>query len=204
MAAREVKVGAFVLAGLCVLALVIFLIGEERRVFASKETYYTVFQDVEGLRRGSPVRMGGVDIGTVSEVSYGDNPNDARIYVRMAIVDEEARRIREDSVATIESKGLLGDKMISISVGSSNKPSRTQCSEIRSRPGEDLSQMMRRLGVISGHVERVVGNLERTTESLAEPALHGDLKQGIGSLSRILESVGRGEGYVGKLFRDPE
>ncbi len=204
MAAREVKVGAFVLAGLCVLALVIFLIGEERRVFASKEAYYAVFQDVEGLRRGSPVRMGGVDIGSVSEVAYGENANDARIYVRMAIVTEEARRIREDSVAMIESKGLLGDKMITISVGSSNKPALPPGSEIRSRSGNDLSQMMSRLGIISGHVERVVGNLERTTESLAEPGLHDDLKQGIASLSRILASVDRGEGYVGKLFRDPE
>ena len=108
---REFKVGAFTLAGLLVVGLVVFLIGEERKLFESKLLYHVSFQDVQGLRRGSPVRMGGVDIGSVTEVAYDESPEDKRIHVKMDIVKGEARRIRQDSVATIEGKGLLGARL---------------------------------------------------------------------------------------------
>ena len=72
--AREIKVGAFVLAGLAATGGVIFLIGEERQLFSDKQHFEVTFKDVQGLRRGSPVRMGGVDIGTVDRVDYGAEP----------------------------------------------------------------------------------------------------------------------------------
>ena len=101
---REFKVGAFALAGMAVVGLVVFMIGEERKLFESKLNYNAHFQEVQGLRRGSPVRMGGVDIGTVVEVAYGEVADDKRILVRMNIVKDESRRIRQDSVASIENK----------------------------------------------------------------------------------------------------
>jgi phospholipid/cholesterol/gamma-HCH transport system substrate-binding protein len=201
---REVKVGVFVLAGMCVLGAVIFLIGEERRAFASKGEYQTVFNDVQGLRRGSPVRMGGVDIGSVSEVSYGNEANDRKIYVRMAIVDREARRIRADSVASIEAKGLLGDKMIAITVGTPGKPELPDGASIPSREGGDLSEVMGKVGNITASVEKIVNNLEQTTGSFASDEFQSDIKNGVGALSRILVSVERGDGYVGRLFKDPQ
>lgn len=200
---REFKVGVFVLAGLSVMAFVVFMIGEERRAFGSKETYYSVFSDVQGLRRGSPVRMGGVDIGSVSEVSYGADAKDARIFVRMSIVAGEARRIRGDSVSTIEGKGLLGDKMIVVTVGSVNQPQLSPGSEVPSKSADDLAAMLGKLGAVSAKAERVMVNLERTTESLADSKLHDDLKSTVTSLSNILGSIDRREGFVGKLFSDP-
>src|SRR5688572_18958011 len=107
---REVKVGAFVLVGLIVIGAVIFLIGDERQLFARKLDFNAVFEDVQGLKPGSPVRMGGVDVGSVTKVGYAEDANDPRLYVIMSVVEGEARRIRADSVATIEGKGLLGDK----------------------------------------------------------------------------------------------
>src|SRR5687767_10900804 len=103
---REIKVGAFVMAGLIATGGVIFLIGEERQLFSDKLGYEITFKDVQGLRRGSPVRMGGVDIGTVEKVRYGDNEKDAKIYVSIAVVEAESRRLREGSTASIEGKGL--------------------------------------------------------------------------------------------------
>src|SRR3954469_1456156 len=119
---REFKVGAFTLAGLLVLGLVVFMIGEERKLFESQLSYNAKFEEVQGLRRGSPVRMGGVDIGSVTEVKYGDAAEKKQIHVKMSVVKDESRRIRQDSVASIESKGLLGDKMIVITVGNQRLP----------------------------------------------------------------------------------
>jgi phospholipid/cholesterol/gamma-HCH transport system substrate-binding protein len=201
---REFKVGAFTLAGLLVIGFVVFLVGEERKLFESKVLYNTHFDDVAGLRRGSPVRMGGVDIGNVTEVKYGAVADDKRIHVKMSIVRDESRRIRQDSVATIEGKGLLGDKMIVLTVGNQKLPQIPEGGEVPSKDGDDIGQLMSKLGTITVQVEKVVTNLEKTTESLADEKLHGSLRSSAESMSGILKSVDSGEGYVGKLIKSPE
>ncbi len=119
---RQFKVGLFVILGLFLMMLAVFLIGDTSRLWESKTDYRAAFKDVGGLKPGSPVRMGGLDIGTVLSVGYDKNLGDTRIFVKMAIVREQARRIRGDSIATIGNKGLLGDKMVEISVGSPAQP----------------------------------------------------------------------------------
>ncbi len=201
---REFKVGAFALAGLSVMGFVVFLIGEERKLFESKLEYNAHFEEVQGLRRGSPVRMGGVDIGNVTEVAYGEKAEDTRILVKMSIVRDESRRIRQDSVASIEGKGLLGDKMIVITVGNQKLPQIPVGGEVPSKEGEDMSALMAKLGSITGQVEKVVVNLERTTSSLADEKLQSNLRGSVESMSGILKSVDSGDGYVGKLIKSPE
>jgi phospholipid/cholesterol/gamma-HCH transport system substrate-binding protein len=201
---REFKVGAFALAGLVTMGVVIFMIGEERKLFESQLIYQAKFEEVQGLRRGSPVRMGGVDIGTVTEVKYGDAVDDRQIHVKMSVVKDESRRIRQDSQATIESKGLLGDKMIVVTVGNPRLPQIPVGGEVPSKEGDDMAAMMGKLGSITVQVEKVVGNLERTTNSLADEKLQGDLKSSVESMNGILKSVDGGDGYVGKLIKSPE
>src|SRR5882724_2768424 len=114
---KELRVGAFVLAGLIVTGIVVFLIGDEKRLFESKVTFHTSFSDVQGLKTGAPVRLGGIDIGNVFRIAHSDDPSDTRLYVDMHVVKREAVRVREDTVARVSSKGLLGDKMRELSVG---------------------------------------------------------------------------------------
>ena len=201
---REFKVGAFTLAGLSVVGLVVFMIGEERKLFESKVLYNAQFSEVQGLRRGSPVRMGGVDIGAVTEVGYGEVVTDRQIHVKMDVVKDESRRIRQDSVATIEGKGLLGDKMIVITVGNEKLPPIPPGGRVPSKEGDDLSALMGKLGAITGQVEKVVDNLEKTTSSLADEKLQSNLKSSVESMNGILKSVDGGDGYVGKLIKSPE
>jgi phospholipid/cholesterol/gamma-HCH transport system substrate-binding protein len=203
VSSKDVKVGVFVLAGLSAVGAVIFLIGDERQLFSSKLKYSAEFEDVQGLRRGSPVRMGGVDIGTVTAVDYATEATDKEIHVRMSISFDDARRIRKDTIATIEGKGLLGDKMMVLTVGTPGQPALPEGAVIPSQAAEDLSKMMTRLGNISGQVERVVTNLERATNSLSDEKFQGDVRASTASLARILDAVDRGDGYVGKLLHDP-
>ena len=203
VSSKDVKVGAFVLAGLTAMGAVIFLIGDERQLFRSKLAYTTEFEDVQGLRRGSPVRMGGVDVGSVVAVDYATEAKDKNIHVRMSISIEDARRIRKDSVATIEGKGLLGDKMIVVSVGTPGEAQLPEGAVIPSKPAEDLSKLMTRLTNISGQVEQVVTNLEHATSSLSDAKFQADIHASVASLAHILGSVDHGDGYVSKLLSDP-
>src|SRR6185369_12745010 len=189
VSSKDVKVGAFVLAGLTAIGAVIFLIGDERQIFSHKAPYSTEFEDVQGLRRGSPVRMGGVDIGTVTAVDYASAANDKNIHVRMSIAVDDARRIRKDSLATIEGKGLLGDKMIVITVGSLGQAQLPEGSVVPSRAAEDMSKLIGRISNISGQVEKVVTNLERATNSLSDEKLQGDVLNSVASIAETATSA---------------
>jgi phospholipid/cholesterol/gamma-HCH transport system substrate-binding protein len=203
VSSKDVKVGAFVLAGLSAMGAVIFLIGDERQIFNSKLAYSTEFEDVQGLRRGSPVRMGGVDVGTVVAVEYGNSATDKDIHVRLSISQSDARRIRKDSIASIEGKGLLGDKMIVITVGDPAQATLPENSQIPSQTAEDLSKLMTRFSNISSQVEKVVTNLEHATNSLSDEKFQGDIRNSTASLAHILATVDKGDGYLGKLLHDP-
>lgn len=199
---RDVKVGFFVLLGLVVSGLVIFMIGDERRMFQSKVEYQAVFKNVQGLKRGSPVRMGGVDVGTVSQVGYGKDANDPNLYVTFSMVEEDARRLRADSVAEIGDKGLLGDKMIVISPGSPGQPQLPVGGTVPSKEAEDLSSMMSKVTNIGSSAERVMGNLEKTTGTLADKDFNDGVRSSVRSLSSVLDTLDTGQGYIPRLLRD--
>lgn len=201
---REVKVGAFVLAGLLCIGVVIFLIGDDKQMFSDRVHYRTAFHNVEGLKRGSPVRMGGINVGTVEELGYGTNPKDMAIYVEISIVEREAPRIRTDTVASIAGKGLLGDKLLDLSVGSPDKPPLQPGGVMKGEEPQDFTQMLDSLNRVSTKVEKVVGHLEVATEGIANQGFQKDVQEAAGSLNNILKAMDEGDGYAKRLLNDPK
>jgi phospholipid/cholesterol/gamma-HCH transport system substrate-binding protein len=202
--AREIKVGAFVLAGIVIIGILVFLIGEERSMFARKVEYKAVFKDVQGLKEGSGVRMGGVDVGNVVSVGYSDDPKDLQLYVTISVVESESRRIREDSLASIDNKGLLGDKMVTIKPGNPDKPAIPENGVIPTAPGDDLGEMMARVSSIGAKAEKVVSNLEKTTGALSDKEFTEDLKGTVRSLNSVLTALDKGDGYASRVLHDPK
>lgn len=203
MGSRDIKVGVFVLASLLVLGVLIFMIGSERRLFQTHMEVRSAFKDVQGLSRGSPVRMGGVDIGRVTSVSYGPDPKDHTIFVHMTVVSGEAARIRQDSTATVEGKGLLGDKMIVITAGSIEAPPIAEGEVIPSKESQDMTEIISNLKDAAAGAEKVISNLEKTTDAFAEETFTSDVKQTVHHLTHIMQSMDEGDGYVPKLLHDP-
>jgi phospholipid/cholesterol/gamma-HCH transport system substrate-binding protein len=198
--ARDIKVGIFVLAGLVFSGAVIFLIGDERRLFASSSQFFTQFNDVQGLKSGAPIRMGGIDIGHVSSVGYGSKPTDATIYVTLEVVKSESQRIRTDSVAKVTTKGLLGDKMIEITKGTTSE-SIPPGGNIK---GEEPQDMGAKVDSFAAKAEQAIENVERATAGLADPALQKDLKGSVSSLNIVLSQVAEGDGYPHRLLTDKD
>ncbi|WP_231511185.1 MlaD family protein [Chondromyces apiculatus] len=197
---RELKVGFFVLAGLFFTGLVVFLIGDERRLFNPSVEYQARFADVQGLKAGAPIRMGGIDIGHVDEVGYGKDARDTTIYVTMKIVETEAGRIRKDSTVKIATKGLLGDKMIELSKGEATE-ALPPGSEITSEVPKD---MLTAVGEMAVKAEGALDNIERASASLADERLHDDLRSAVASMNRVLNQAAQGEGYVNRVLTNPE
>jgi phospholipid/cholesterol/gamma-HCH transport system substrate-binding protein len=200
---REIKVGLFVFLGFIGAAAIIFMIGDNRSLFDPKVAYRAEFADVQGVKPGSTVRMGGVDIGTVSRVQYPEDPTHTSIQVSLSIVRREAPRIRQSSLASIAAKGLLGDKMVTISPGRAGDAALPEGSLIPSAPAEDFTQVLSQMGSITASARGVLTNLETATGTLAESEFQDDLRQGLHALSQILISLDNREGYVGRLLHDP-
>jgi phospholipid/cholesterol/gamma-HCH transport system substrate-binding protein len=184
--------------------VLVFMIGDERQLFDKKMSYSTVFMDVEGLKPGSTVRMGGMDIGSVTAVGFSANAGDPKLYVKLSIVEKQARRIRKDSRARIEGKGLLGDKVVTLTAGTLAQPELA--------PGEliptdsdpkGFEAAIGRVGSISSKAEQVLANLEALSGAFAEGNLAKDAKSSVESLSHVMAALDSGDGYVAKLLNDP-
>jgi phospholipid/cholesterol/gamma-HCH transport system substrate-binding protein len=199
---REVKVGLFAFLGLVGAASIIFLIGDNRSLFDRKVPYLVQFEDVQGVKPGSTVRMGGLDIGTVSSVRYPEDPTQRLIEVRLSIVRREAQRIREGSLASIAPKGLLGDKLVTISPGLPEGAPIPAGGLLQSTPAEDFTQILSRLDSLTGTAKSVLVNLETATHALADEQFQDDLRQGVGALAQILVAVNSGSGYAARLLHD--
>src|SRR5262249_22992833 len=160
---RQFKVGLFVIFGLGLMMLAIFLIGDTRGIWQGKTTYKTAFADVAGLKPGAPVRMGGLDIGAVNGIGHDSDPRETRIFVSLSITKSEAARIRTDTVARVVNKGLLGDKMIELSVGSPLQPALDPNTLIH---GEEPTDMFSSVNKVAEAAQRAVENLGPLSQAL--------------------------------------
>ena len=115
--AQQIKVGAFVLAGLGLFLVSVFFIGSENNIFSRTFTVSAVFRNVEGLKPGDNVWLSGVKIGTVSEVQI---ISDGKVVVDLALKNNQNQFIQKDAVASIGSDGLVGSKIVVIKPGKSN------------------------------------------------------------------------------------
>src|SRR5260221_9245021 len=200
---KEMRVGIFVLAGLVVAGIVVFLIGEEKRFFEKKLDYHTSFSDVQGLKSGAPVRLGGVDIGNVISVRHGDDSSDNRLYVDMHIAKREAVRVRQDTIAKIANKGLLGDKMIELSGGSAGAAAVPDGGSIQGEDPADFTNLFSQVGNMAKHADEILTNLEATSKALANTQMQEDLRGSVHAVNVILRQVSEGNGYAHRLIADP-
>ncbi|HYH44963.1 MAG TPA: MlaD family protein, partial [Thermoanaerobaculia bacterium] len=119
---QAARVGLLVLAAVAVLALGVFLIGDQNNLFSRKNRYYIDFGSVSGVKPGNPVQLNGVDVGTVDQVILPTDPARKLIRVWITVDRAYAGRVRTDSRARIKTLGLLGDKFVEITSGSPTFP----------------------------------------------------------------------------------
>jgi phospholipid/cholesterol/gamma-HCH transport system substrate-binding protein len=196
---RQLKVGLFVILGFFLMMVAIFIIGSSRRLWESRAMYKTAFTDVAGLKPGAPVRMGGLDIGEVKSVGHEANASEARIFVKMSIVKAEAERIRMDTVASVAGKGLLGDKMVTLTVGSPDLAALPDGSLIKSEEPADVFAAANRVAEAAA---KAAERIEPLVESLGDPKFSEDIRGTAADVHSILGAIVRGDGAMHRLFYD--
>jgi phospholipid/cholesterol/gamma-HCH transport system substrate-binding protein len=196
---KSIKVGIFVLSGLVLCGLATFLVGDSQEFWNRTVTYVAPFADVAGLKPGSPVRMGGVDVGRIAAVAHATDVNDRRIYVKLAVVRGEAARVRTDTKAQILGKGLLGDKMVDLSTDGKGE----ELAPGGTLQTEEPLDFTATLGVLANKADHAMTNVDQATDALNDPKVRDDVKSSIEDLRILLDGIARKDSAAHRLLMDP-
>ncbi len=196
---RQFKVGIFVVAGIILTMVSIVLIGNTRQLWEPRSEYRTAFYDVEGLKKGAPVRTGGMDIGQVTDLGHGPDQADSRIFVTLSITRKEAARVRTDTVAHVVNKGLLGDKMIELTMGSTDAAMLPLSTLI---PSEEPADMFAAANKLAAETQRTIQKLGPLAQALGDPKFAEDLKGTAADIHALLDAMVTGNGTAHRLFYD--
>jgi phospholipid/cholesterol/gamma-HCH transport system substrate-binding protein len=193
----ELRVGIFVFVALAIGVALVFAIGSQQNLFSSKTSYKARFIDVGGLREGSPVRIAGVSVGNVSGI---DLDKSGKILVTFGVSANAKRLIREGSIASIATKGMLGDQLLEITVGK-GKPIAPN-GLVKTVETGALSKYMQQAGRVLSDAEVTAQNIRSVTEVLADPSFGKDIREAAHHLTTVLERASSGEGTVNRLLAD--
>lgn len=111
----ELSVGVFVLIGILALGWLSLRLGRVSFFGGHGYTITADFPSVGGLKAGSTVEIAGVEVGRVDAITLSDYQARVLMSIRQGI------RLQEDSIASIKTKGLIGEKYIRINPGGSEK-----------------------------------------------------------------------------------
>ena len=216
---HKTAMGAFVIGGLLLFGLGLFLIGDRRMLFSKSAEYYTEFAQISGLQAGAKVRVGGMDAGEINEIQVPQRPG-SKFRLKFRIVEKLFPVIRTDSITSIQTDGLLGNKFLQIDIGTTGSapPGCTLASREPFEIGDLLAKIRETVTAIDMTVGLVKGDVANATQTVAEAAVHVDeiivaaqapLNKFTVAVSKISEDtsaiisrIRAGEGTLGKLVTD--
>jgi phospholipid/cholesterol/gamma-HCH transport system substrate-binding protein len=179
---HSLRVGIVMVLGMSVLALAIFSIGGGLHTLEGSEELTARFRHVNGLQTGAPVHLSGVNIGSVSSIRFPSDPRANYVIVRIRIVANAIERVRSDSVAKIESMGLLGDKFLLLTAGSPDAPSVHPETLLRSQDPINYASLLQNRGTTD-----VVANVLAISNSMRQ----------------FLDTLNQGNGILAELIKGP-
>ena len=182
---RVARLGAFIVATLAVLAAGVFLIGSQENLFRSTYQLKAQFDNVAGLAVGADVQVGGVHSGNVHSIKLPHKPGD-KVIVVMDLDRSTKEIIKSDSVASIETEGVLGDQFVAISFGSAGQAEVQDGETIQSVPPLELGALLAKTNAILDSSQQAIVN---TTAATAH-------------LNSVSAKIDSGQGTVGALVND--
>jgi len=184
---RAARLGAFIVATLAILVAGVFIIGSKRYLFSSTYRLKAQFGNVAGLDAGGEVRLGGVHSGTVRSIVLPHKPGE-KVTVVMDLDKSTHEIIKQDSVASIETEGLLGNQYLAISFGSTGTADVRDGDIIASQPPLEMSALLQKASGILDTGQQAIQNATRATAHL----------------DSISAKIDGGQGTVGALVNDKQ
>jgi phospholipid/cholesterol/gamma-HCH transport system substrate-binding protein len=184
---RAARLGAFIVATLAILVAGVFIIGGKQYLFSSTYQLKAQFDNVAGLDVGGDVRVGGVHSGTVRSIALPHQPGE-KITVAIDLAKSTHEIIKQDSVATIETEGLLGNQYLAISFGSAGRADVHDGDTIASQAPLEMTDLFKKTSGILDTSQQAIQNATRAAANL----------------DSISSKIDRGDGTAGALVNDKQ
>ncbi len=201
----ETRLGIFVALVIIAFVLILeFLGGTER--FHRGTHYRALFNNVQDLKTGDRVRMGGKEIGRVDDITLDHINNKVLVTIKV----NSGVLVHTDSAASIKFTGLMGQNFVSLDFGSPNSPLAEKDTLLNSVETPDLSAIVAKVDAVAGNVENLTKSFTgEKIENLLGPltdflkANRGPLTATIANIQTISTQIAEGKGTVGRLVNDP-
>ena len=172
----KVRLGLFIAGGLMIFVVAVFIIGRQKNLFVPVYNLTTTFYNVSGLQVGNNIRFSGINVGTIDNIKI---INDSTVKVDMLIQKNVQQFIKEDCEATIGSAGIIGDRILIITQGSSNAALAKDGQQIASKEPIET--------------DAIFASLQVTADNAAIISFQ---------LAEIMTKVNSGSGTLGRLLQD--
>ena len=182
---RAARLGAFIVTTMAILVAGVFIIGSKQYLFSSTYQVKAQFDNVAGLDAGGDVRVGGVHSGTVRTIVLPHKPGD-RVTVVVDLSKSTHEIIKRDSVASIETEGLLGNQYLAISFGSAGTGEVRDGDTLASEPPLEMSDLFKKTSVILDSSQQAIQNATLAAANLQS----------------ISAKIDHGQGTAGALVND--
>lgn len=214
---NKIRIGFFISLGIVLFVVAILVIGREQNMFKRTVRITTVFKNVHGLKVGNNVRFSGIDIGAVVEMNI---LSDTTVMVELSIDEDVIPFIKKNSLATIGSEGLMGNKFVHLLPGTSEAKSIEKGDNLLSIEPVELDDIIQEIKASAEKISMVSNNLISITNKInrgdgvfgklfTDESFMNDLENtshNISIVSRnlidISEKANKGHGIFGKMFTD--
>ncbi len=173
---KLLRLGIFIVAGLALFIAGIFYIGSKENLFTKTFELYAVFNSVSGLTEGNNVQFAGINVGTVKSIQILSSD---KVKVTVKIESRVRDFIKKDSEASINSEGLVGNKILLISGGTPGSSSVESGDSLTAVRQATLSDIIKNLNESSKEAQNIASQI-----------------------AEIIEKVNRGEGTLGMLINN--
>jgi phospholipid/cholesterol/gamma-HCH transport system substrate-binding protein len=202
LAWSELKIGVLTIVAIVIAAVLIFTLTGAKGFFWQRSSLKTRFPNVAGLGKGSPVRVAGVEVGSVTDVEFAGTEVDVTFEVKNDI----RPRITDQSIATLGSVSLLGESAVDITPAGGGTPIPDYGYVKTGRAKGSLSDVTEQVttGVeeLTGLVKDVRAGRGTVGKLMTEEKLYAELEAFAASANTVTAAVQSGRGTIGRLIND--
>ncbi len=207
---QNLLLGILTTGALALFAAGLFLIGNQHKAFTHHVVFYTNFQNVEGLAKGAQVTVDGMIVGEVESIQVPSGPGQ-KFRLKMNVDDRLHGLIRGDSLVTVETEGLVGDKFLVIHDGSEHASEAPAGSTLQSQEQLEMSKLLEQAqGIMkqtSTAIDEVQGNLNDLRAHLdvtldTATSTIRNVNGVVNNVNGVVTDVRSGKGTVGMLLED--
>lgn len=204
LAWSELKIGLLTIAALVIAAVLVFSLTGAKGWFWQRYTLKTRFPNVAGLAAGSPVRVAGVQVGSVKDIVFAGEQVDVVFEVNKTAQS----RITDKSVAYLGSVSLLGSSAVDIMPMTTGTPIPEYGYVPQGRAKGQFADIAEQASGTIDEVTGLVHDLRQGKGSagklITDDRLYNELQQFVATAGQMTREIQQGKGSVGRLLRDPK